>query len=269
MPADPTEIRPADGFATLDSPDVLVVLFHPRRSAPARSTDSLRSVRIPLAEAVTLSARLHVAAPDAPLILFFHGNGEVATDYDGIGQFYTAMGINLLVVDFRGYGAGSGSPTSSALVADAAAVWKRLPEVLAAQKLRPKRLFVMGRSLGSASAIEIACRAGDGLAGLIIESGFAHTFPLVARLGGPPLGDADEAKHGFGALAKIARVTAPTLILHGEVDRIIPTADAQALYRRAAAKDKRLVLIAAAGHNDLLLVARQRYFQAIRTFVFE
>lgn len=269
MPADPSQIRPADGFATLDRPDVLVVLFHPRRCAPPPSTDDLRSLRIPAADAATLSARLHVAGTDAPLILFFHGNGEVATDYDGIGRFYTAMGVNLLVVDFRGYGDSTGSSTSSALIADAAAVWRRLPEVLAAQKLRPKRLFVMGRSLGSASAVEIACRAGDDLAGLIIESGFAHTLPLVERLGGPPLGDADEAKHGFGALAKIARVTAPTLILHGEIDRIIPVADAQALYRRAAAKDKRLVLIARAGHNDLLLVARQRYFQAIRTFVFQ
>ena len=123
----------------------------------------------------------------------------------------------------------------------------------------------MGRSLGSAAAIEIASGASE-IAGLILDSGFAYTFPLIQRLGGPRL-DADEDSDGFGNLAKIARVTVPTLIIHGQRDRIIPVGDARALYDQSGAPQKQLLTVPGAGHNDLLAVDPAGYFGAIRSFV--
>jgi pimeloyl-ACP methyl ester carboxylesterase len=251
----------------LDRPEVLRVLFHPRRESEWHQTPpGVRPVAFEVQEDVQIGARLHGAGPDAPLILFFHGNGEIAADYDGLAPEYNRLGISLLVVDYRGYGASGGTPTGSHLLADAVAVWDRLSALLVEQGFMPTRLYVMGRSLGSAAAIEVAQRAGEQLAGLIIESGFADTFALLARLGLGVQG-ANEADDGFDNAAKMGRIGIPTLVIHGHDDFLIPAADGQALHAGSAAADKRLVLIPGAGHNDLMWVGRVTYFEAIRAFV--
>ena len=91
-------------------------------------------------------------------------------------------------------------------------------------------------------------------------------IPLIERIGFLQVEDAFEHKDGFGNLDKIAGATLPTLIIHGERDWIIPISDAHALYASAAASNKKLVRIPGAGHNDLMLVGRQTYFEAIAAF---
>lgn len=113
----------------------------------------------------------------------------------------------------------------------------------------------MGRSLGSAAAIEVAVRAGEKPAGLIVESGFSDTLALLARLGvrvPPGVEDVDR----FLNRDKIARVEIPTLIIHGRNDVLIPPEDGRALYNACAAEEKELVLLPG-GHNDLLLAGRE------------
>jgi len=260
---------PADKFAMLDDPEMTRVLFYPRRAARVASTNAHRSVRFRVADDVELAGRLHVASAEAPVILLWHGNGEVATDYENIAPMYTQLGITLLVVDYRGYGDSGGKPSASTLVSDATAVWRQLPDVLKKNELRPKRLFVMGRSLGSVPAIEIAARAETRLAGLVVESGFANTLPLIRVLGGRVPPGATEAKHGFGNLTKMEAVRIPALILHGQADTLIPVFEAQALHKACPAEQKRLVTIPRANHNSLLYHGRRAYFAAIREFVFD
>jgi hypothetical protein len=139
--------------------------------------------------------------------------------------------------------------------------------VFAAHNLNPARLYVMGRSLGSVPAIEIAMQAGEQVAGLIIESGFSDTFGLLVRLGVRVEG-ADEQRDGAGNAFKMEKVTIPTLILHGQSDVLIPPDDGEELHRHCAAADKRLLLIPGAGHNDIMLVGMNEYFAAVREFVF-
>ena len=250
----------------IDQPAILQVIFHPRpdTSPPNPKLD----VQIPVDSAVTLGARLHAAGgPTAPLILFFHGNGEIAADYDDIAPTYNRLGINFLAVDYRGYGRSTGKPTVRTLLADARTVWDTLPSLCTANNVKPAKIYVMGRSLGSASALEIATHAGNAVSGLIIESGFAYGMRLIARLGGLESAMADDGRIGLGHLAKIGKISVPTLILHGEEDWIIPVEDAHALYTHAGAQDKRLVTIPAAGHNDLLFTGTQEYFTAIRDLI--
>ncbi len=253
----------------LDRPEVSRVLFHPRRDSPHRPIPlRVRSVRFQVDEEITVSGRLHRAKLDGPTILFFHGNGEIAADYDGISPLYTGLGINLLVVDYRGYGSSDGQPTASQLLADAVEVYETTKSVLLRHELKARPLFIMGRSLGSAAAIEIAWHARDDIDGLIIESGFAYTLPLLATLGlRMELAGADEAHNGFGNLDKIAQVRKPTLIIHGQDDWLIPVENAHALHERSGATDKRLVTIPGAGHNDLLFTGQTPYFEALRRFV--
>jgi alpha-beta hydrolase superfamily lysophospholipase len=252
----------------LDQPHIQRVLFYPRREDGfAPSTPGARRVAVQVEPGVCIGGRLYPASPDAPLILVFHGNGEIAADYHDIAPAYTRLGISLLVMDYRGYGTSDGTPTASHLLSDGVTAFKAVGRICGENDLSPQQLYVMGRSLGSAAAIEVATSAGGRLAGLIIESGFADTFGLLARMGAFVPG-ANEERDGAGNATKISRVTTRTLIIHGHADVLIPAADARELYRRSAASDKRLVLIPGAGHNDLMWTGMTQYIEAIRTFVF-
>jgi fermentation-respiration switch protein FrsA (DUF1100 family) len=251
----------------LDRPEVLRVLFYPRREEePAFIPPSARVVAFEVEPDLTIGGRLYPAGARAPAILFFHGNGEIAADYDGLAPLYTRLGITLLVADYRGYGTSGGSPTASHLLTDAVAIFGQVSHVLQGCGLTPPRLYVMGRSLGSAAAIEVALCAGEQLAGLIVESGFADTFGLLARLGLRVVG-AEEERDGFGNAVKMSHSHTPALVIHGQSDMLIPASDGQELYRRCAATGKKLVLIPGAGHNDLMLVGVAAYFAAIRAFM--
>jgi len=253
--------------SVLDRAEVLKVLFYPRREEkPAFIPPSARPVAFEVEPGLPISGRLYPAGARAPAILFFHGNGEIAADYDDLAPLYTRLGITLLVADYRGYGTSGGVPTARHLLADAVAIFGHTGRVLESYGLTPSGLHVMGRSLGSAAAIEVALSAGEQLAGLIVESGFSDTFGLLARLGLRVVG-ADEERDGFGNAIKLSHVRTAALVIHGQSDVLIPAGDGQELYRRCGATDKKLVLIPGAGHNDLMLVGVAAYFEAIRAFV--
>ncbi len=248
----------------IDQPGVVRVLYYPR-SGGGYSVEAA-PVMIEVEPGVSISGYLHAAGQRAPVLLFFHGNGEIADDYGDIAQAYTGLGLTFLVVDYRGYGQSGGRPSGSNQLRDAVTIFEQLDGVFKQHDLQPDRLYVMGRSLGSASAIEVAAHAGERLAGLIIESGFADTLALIDLLGGP-VAAGDEAQLGFGNAAKMQRVTIPTLIIHGELDYLIPASEGLRLYEQSAAAAKRLVLIPDAGHNDLMMVGWRDYFLAIERLV--
>jgi fermentation-respiration switch protein FrsA (DUF1100 family) len=258
---------PRADCSLLDHPSVLRIVFYPRPDF--RRTPDDRDVSFPAAEGVKVGGRIYIAGKDAPLILLFHGNGEIASDYDGIAPLYTGIEVSLVVADYRGYGKSDGTPTASALLDDAIATHQSMPGLLKVRGLDGSRLFLMGRSLGSAAALEIASRAGNAISGLIIESGFASALGLIESLSGTSLPQELKAGvSGFENVEKIRRVEVPTLIIHGEEDEIIPVENGKILYDNSAAQRKRLVLIPGAGHNDLLYFGQERYFNAIREFVF-
>ena len=251
----------------LDRPEVLGVLFHPRREPGVPQIRAgVHTVRLEVENNLHVGGKIFVAGPRAPIVVFFHGNGEIASDYEPIAPLFGRLGLTLFVIDYRGYGVSDGRPTSTALLRDAWASYQRVGDVLARRGITFDRLYLMGRSLGSAAVLEIAARSTEGIAGLIIESGFAHTFPLLERLGGVRPPNAREDRDGFGNLAKIATIHLPTLIIHGEEDFIIPVEDGRDLYDASPAEEKHLVTVPGAGHNDLMLIGRNAYFDAIAQF---
>lgn len=251
--------------ALLDQPEALRTIFYPRRDLqPADELD----VFFPVADGIRLGGRLHIAKKDSPVILLFHGNGEIASDYDRDSILYKEMGVSLLVVDYRGYGKSNGRPTASALLDDATAVYRQVRHVLAERGLDGSRLFIMGRSLGSAAAIEAASHAGDEIEGLIIESGFASALPFIKNKRGSLPDDLKGGADGFANAKKISRLDIPTLIIHGQADLLLPVGHGKKLYESCGGEQKRLVIIPNAGHNNLLHRGRDLYFSALREFIF-
>jgi hypothetical protein len=251
----------------LDRPEVLRALFHPRRdySYPYSTTD-VRLISIEVDPGVKIGGRLYPAESISPLIIFFHGNGEIASDYDDLAHFYNQIGITFLVWDYRGYGFSTGTPTAGNLLGDAVIVVEQIADICHANKLDPNRIYIMGRSLGSAAAIEAATRSPEGLSGMIIESGFSDTVSLLLRWGLPLQTTYDDI-NGFGNLTKIKEIRIPTLVIHGEVDTLIPLSDGRELYEACGAHQKKLVIIPGGRHNDLMSVGIKTYFDAVESFV--
>jgi hypothetical protein len=256
---------PSRDYAKLDRPDILRVIFYPRRDRTAQPPDALDSV-VAVDDGVSIGCRFHLSAPQLPHILFFHGNGEVASDYDDLGPVYVDYGLSLLAADYRGYGSSTGTPTVSAMLQDAHIIFRHVQDWMR-QQGRGGPLFVMGRSLGSASALELAACYSAELAGMIIESGFAYTMPLLQFLGADTEAFGLSEADGFRHVEKIAAYGKPTLIIHAEHDQFIPSSEASLLLRTSPASRKQLLIVPDADHNSILAMAGQRYFETIKGFI--
>ncbi len=249
----------------LDRPEILGHIFHPRRDTVESPPDGVRQLLIPVDTGIQVGARMHPASSDAPCILFFHGNGEIASDYDDVGPSYVRSGFTFIAVDYRGYGKSTGEPTVSAMLSDAHIVFESVRALLK-EEGRDGPLVVMGRSLGSVSAIELAAAYDDDIAGLVLDSAFASTVALLGRIGVPvsELGITEEETSIN--VDSIARVTKPTLIIHGQRDQLIPLTDAEVLMSYAAAHKRRLLVVPGADHNDIMYRCGEAYFETVREF---
>ncbi len=259
-------------FTSLDRPEVLRFLFHPRpevEGALRRPLDEAMEVPgvgdalVPVEGDIVVGARFHLTDRQAATILFFHGNGEIAADYDDLGPITNRAGLNFIVADYRGYGRSNGRPTVAAMMRDSRTVFRFVHRWLAARRFDGP-LIVMGRSLGSASALEIAHVYPEEISGLIIESGFSEAAPLLRRLGVDPEAIGFDDERGFQHPAKIARFEKPTLVIHAQYDQIIPFSNGQALFDACPSPHKRLLRIPGAGHNDLFLHGLEDYMAAVR-----
>lgn len=251
-------------YSHLDRPEILRALFHPRAEyGGAAKASGARNVLIPVDEDTVVGGRFHVAHPAGPNILFFHGNGEIAADYDEMGPLYNRLGLNFLAVDYRGYGRSTGSPTITAMMRDCHRIFDFSLKWLKDQRYTGP-LIVMGRSLGSASALELASRCKERLAGLIVESGFAYTGPLLRLLGVNPEPIGFKEEEGLGNLEKIKTWDKPALIIHAQFDHIIPFAEGEALYHACPSPDKTLLKIPGANHNDIFVRGFNEYMGAVK-----
>ena len=125
----------------------------------------------------------------------------------------------------------------------------------------------MGRSLGSAPALELAASRSSELAGLIVESGFARMVPLLQLIGVPAASLGITEEHGPQSEAKMARVELPTLIMHAENDEILPFEEGERLFDACGDPAKAFFGVAEAGHNDIQYVAGDAYFEAIAALI--
>jgi alpha-beta hydrolase superfamily lysophospholipase len=244
----------------LDNPLTTAMLFFPTQAQSGNSLapDAHDGV-IPLGE-VNIGYRLYHKNDAVALLLWFHGNAETAADYDIQASLLRDIGLAVLVVDYRGYGWSSGRPRASTLLSDAESVFQRLPEILAQYSISELPLFVVGLSLGGAPAIHLASKYFQYLKGVILQSTFAHAPSVLGRAFTwlPGL---------FDTRRKIAQLSLPLLVIHGERDRIIPVGQGQMLFESSPAQHKVLMRVPNAGHNDLVAKASASYFATIEKFI--
>ncbi len=251
-------------YLTLDQPVVLKHLFHPRFEDRYRpSKENRDDLMIPVEGDVNIGASFHFVDEGAPNLLFFHGNGEIVSDYDDLAGLFNDIGINFVVVDYRGYGKSTGAPTVTTMMKDCHIIFDFILDYIDKRSLRG-RLSVMGRSLGSASALELASVRNDEFSTLIIESGFASAAALLRKLGLDPDSIGFNEEQGFENIDKIKSYSNPCLIIHAEYDHIIPFSDGQSLYDSCTSKDKTLLEIKGANHNDIFIRGMDTYLSHLK-----
>ncbi|UCD81947.1 MAG: alpha/beta hydrolase [Desulfobacterales bacterium] len=255
-------------YSQFDRPEILMNLFHPRPEWGTRLNTADSDLLIPVEDDIVIGACFHMIEKAAPNILFFHGNGEIVSDYDEMAPLYNRININFLIVDYRGYGQSSGSPSVTNMMRDCHTIFEFSDSWL--QENNYTGPFIpMGRSLGSASALELSVNHQDRIGGLIIESGFAFERPLLELLGVDPKFIDIKEKEGFRHLEKIKNIVKPTLIIHAENDHIIPFADGQALFDACRSAQKKFLKIPRANHNDIFMRAAPLYLDAIKELVIQ
>ena len=251
-------------YSVLDIPEFHGIIFYPRpdwSAPPPGASDHT----IPVGDGIAVAGRHYPSPHPIATILFFHGNGEVASDYDDIAPLYHKLGASLFVADYRGYGRSSGSPGFASMASDA---HKALDyaQALVGKSQDSGALFVMGRSLGSHSAIELAWCCAASLRGLILESGFAHVSRLL-KYHRPPGAAPKLEAFEKGIEARVKAMKLPVLVVHGEEDTLVPPQHAYRFYENVGSADKTLLTIPGAGHNDIMIVGMREYFAAIEKFV--
>ncbi len=195
--------------------------------------------------------------PDAGHVVFFHGNGELASECLrwGDGGFFHGLGVNVCFVGYRGYGRSTGVPALDAMRGDG-------ERVVGALGVDPARVVAFGRSLGSLYAVELAHRLPE-IAGLIIDSGIADIVEQWPALG-PLRSEADAA---FDTRAKMAGYRGRVLVMHAEEDRLVPRSHADRLHAWAGSADKRLVVFPFGGHNTIWAANRDGYLLELEEFL--
>jgi len=237
----------------IDNPAISNSVFYPRKSSVPKITDSnTRVLQFQINIDITIGGFFYLNNTNLPTILLFHGNGEIAADYQYFLNFFFECGINLAVVDFRGYGFSSGEPIYSSLITDALPIYNEFYNWLIENDLNTS-LFVLGRSLGSVCAAEIGAHNPESLNGIIFESGFASIYNLMTRLfrvSGS--GITNETLSEYSNDIRIRKIKKPVLIIHGTQDAIIPYDEGKLIYDNIVDEiEKKLVLIDGAGHNNI------------------
>jgi pimeloyl-ACP methyl ester carboxylesterase len=177
-----------------------------------------------------------------PVVLYFHGNGGSLRIRATRLAALTSDGTGLVALSYRGFGGSTGSPTEDGLIRDATAAYR-----FAAERYGANRIVLWGESLGTGVAVAIA--ADHPVAGVILESPFTSTADVAAavywfmpvRL---------LMKDQFHSDARIARVTAPVLIMHGARDATVPIGYAEELFGMVTAP-KHFVRFPDGAHNNL------------------
>ena len=246
----------------IDNSLISNVVFYPRK------IPNIDTLKFQLNPDILIGGFLFLRDKNLPTILLFHGNGEIAIEYINFAPMYFKIGVNLAVMDFRGYGFSSGEPYYTSLISDAIPLFEHFLQYMDDKGMKDS-LFIKGRSLGSVCASEIGAQDHDRFKGIIFESGFGSLYNIMTKLFG-----VDGTKISVESLKEISndtkmqKISKPTLIIHGTDDNIIPVEEAQVIYDSIPEDvDKTKVLIEGAGHNNISSYNPEKYFNALKNFV--
>jgi uncharacterized protein len=217
-----------------------------------------RDVALETSDGLRLGAWLvPPVGPDrAAAVLVTPGNGSSRRHRTPLANALASQGLTVLLLDYRGYGGNPGRPTEAGLALDARAAYAYLTREAG---FTPDRIVYFGESLGAAVATDLATEHPP--TGLVLRSPFI-SLAAVGREHYPFLPTRVLLRDRFPVAELIARVTAPTVVIYGTADSIVPASHSQTVAERAGGL-VRTVVINGADHNDGTLAVGDEVIAAV------
>lgn len=198
--------------------------------------------------------------PDAPLIIWFHGNGGNITSRAPVAAELAARGVSVLLFDWRGYGRSEGTPTESALFLDSRAAYQ-----FATWQTNPQNIVLYGESLGGPYAAYMAKTQPARC--VIIENSFPSLAALANHLYAPlPFGLF--VPNALATTRWLNSARLPVLVMHGRRDDVIPFSLGQRLYDDLRVK-KEMLVSENGGHGSIPATEGARYYDTVTRFATE
>ncbi len=220
---------------------------------------AFEAVGIQTADGETLQAWWVPADGARGTVLFFHGNaGNISHRLDYLQMFHR-LRYSTLIVDYRGYGRSTGTPSEAGTYRDAEAAWDYLRHARLAQ---PRDVVIAGESLGGAVATWLAAKVGPRAVVLI------STFTSVTDLGAQVywfLPVRLLSRIGYDNRENLKRIRAPVFIAHSRDDDIVPYAHGKRLFE--AAGEPKAFLEMRGGHNDGFIFTQPEWVAQLGAFL--
>lgn len=225
---------------------------------PLRSGGRVEDVTLSASDGVKIHGWYGRGKNASFTLLYLHGNGGSLSGRAFWVMKLLELPVNVLAIDYRGYGRSEGSPSEEGLYRDAMAAWKHLVETRACPA---HRIVLYGKSLGGGPATWLAERVKP--AALILQSTFTSATDMGNRTF--PLGPFMRTK--FPNVERLARIHLPTLIIHSRGDELIPFSMGEALLAASAGQAKRLRAYETEGHNELVPNRADDLLKDFRSFL--
>jgi len=238
------------------------LIYFPHKNVgrtPADAGLAYEAVRLTASDGIALSAWFIPARDERAVLLFCHGNAGNISHRIESARIYRDLGLSVLLFDYRGYGASTGSPDEEGTYRDARAAWDYLVQE---RGKRLERIIVFGESLGGAVAAATALRTGAG--GLIILSGFTSLSDIGQTLY-PFLPVRLLLKYRYATGDTIGAIACPKLIIHSPEDEIVPFPFGRRLFEKAQPPKEFLEI--RGGHNDGIAVSGDIYVRGVEAFL--
>ena len=227
-------------------------MFHPVVGCYDKSIDGYVELH---SDGETIAVRALGPYRGQKAILFCHGNAEDITALDGRFDELFAKGVTVVSFDYPGYGLSSGSPTEEGCYRSCHKVYDWL---IQERKFLPQDIFVVGFSIGSGVAVELASKKTIG--GLWLEAPFLSAPRALTKL---RLLIVDP----FPNISRIKEVACPVVIMHGTKDRIIPFKQGEGLFKSITGT-KHFIAVEGADHTNLIDVfGKNEYESELRKFM--
>jgi pimeloyl-ACP methyl ester carboxylesterase len=266
-------VAKSNRLSQLDRPEIIDSLFKNIRDSYGTAKES-HSGGEATAEALTakspdgvdIHCRVFSGMPEEPHILFFPAEYDSEADIIDLATGFRHLGITLITMDYRGCWKSGGEPSISALPQDAEAFYQAVKDWYAA-KQRTGPVVFMGRSLGSAVALDLACRHNDDSLALIMESAFDLTEGFLSGNGVQINELVLSGEDPFSNRSKMSDYSKAVLFLHSHRDEVISLNQIEWLVAESRSKATQLQIVPSECREDIAEKSGDLYFAVIKDFL--